>query len=352
MSETTWETFCKETPQEFVLKNDDPRPHKPPKKKREKRLDKEFEKKANRASYQLTPATTDEITFRHSNWKIKRALVEIGLKEVGTTPSALERFQECGGDCVIEYCEESKQFRARANYCHNRHCEPCNRAKANLLAANLRDRLQQRPDGRYRFITLTLKHTDRGLRDQIDKLYACFKKLRNTQAWKESQHGGVAILEVKWQPDSRQWHPHLHIIAEGGFLKQSDLSGEWLNCTGDSHIVDIRQLSSGKDAAHYVAKYVSKGTNDAVWTDPEARQEWITAMKGTRTAATYGTWRGFKLLKVNKDEKVWKKIGSLNYIVREAVAGQPWAQGMLSALNSELKYDPHKKRKKAEALPI
>jgi hypothetical protein len=330
----------------FTLEMEPDRPKPPPKnaprperRRAEKKADKSW-----KVPYIVQPAVEQEIWFRHTHWAAKRRLVLAALKASGTSSTSLESFYNCGADCVVEIDAETKQYRLRATYCHNRHCEPCQRAKANMLAANLRAKLEDGKEHQYRFITLTLKHNTEPLADQIHRLYASFKKLRNTKFWKESQIGGAVVLEVKWKPETRHWHPHLHIIAEGSFIRKQDLSKYWGLITGDSFIVDIRSLDSGKDAAHYVAKYVSKGTNNEVWHDADAAQEWITAMKGVRTAATYGTWRGFKLLQHKKDEADWRPVGLLRIIVDNARAGDQVYIRLLDALINAKQYDPHKKR--------
>ena len=317
-----------------------------PPQKREKRHDKETEKRARQEAARRPPATPEETSFRHGNWKYKRELVRKALIAANASTNSLELFENCGGDCIAEYCVEEKRYRLRANYCKNRHCEPCNRSKANLLAANLRKRLEVEAKGRYRFVTLTLKHTDTPLREQIDRLYSCFRKLRSHRLWKGSQLGGAAILEVKWSPDTGEWHPHLHLISEGDFLHQSDLASIWYKVTGDSHQVDIRALDTKKDAAYYVSKYVSKGTNIEVWENRAAAAEWITAMRSTRTCGCYGSWRALKLLAHEPDSGVWTKVGTLTSIYQAAADGSEWAIRALEAITRDLRYDPHKKRLK------
>ena len=85
---------------------------------------------------------------------------------------------------------------------------------------------------------------------------------------------------------------HLHVIAEGAYLPATELSAAWHKITGDSFVVDVRSLKSGKDAAYYVSKYVTKGTSVAVWHNIDTAQEWVTATKGVRICSTYGDWRG------------------------------------------------------------
>jgi Replication protein len=245
---------------------------------------------------------------------------------------ALNRYDECGSCCTVEWSEELGKYRLRANYCKCRHCEPCMRSKANLMAANLRSRLEVKPNGRYRFITLTLKHSHTPLRAQITRLYSSFKALRATKFWSRSQSGGAIILEVKWSPESKTWHPHLHIISEGNYVDKRDLSAAWHAVTGDSMIVDIRQLTAGKDAAHYLCKYVCKGTSNAVWADTSAAQEWISATKGLRVSGTFGSWRGYKLLARPAKVTDWVPVKSLNTLIALAAAGSIADQRIIELL--------------------
>jgi hypothetical protein len=207
------------------------------------------------------------------------------------------------------------------------------RAKGNKIAANLKARLKQQPDGRYRFITLTLKHSKQPLAFQIQKLYSSFKKLRNSKAWKLSQNGGAALLEVKYNPEKGEWHPHLHIISEGYFLDKRDLAEQWQKATGDSCIVDIRAMKDGDEVAHYVTKYVAKGTSPSVWDTASAAQEWILASRGVRTLATFGTWRGFKLLQVTADAEAWKPVTTLVNLYAAIERNEAWAMGLLKRLD-------------------
>jgi hypothetical protein len=342
----------------FTLKSPEPKPTPPPKyirptKEREETPQERRSRRQAEVIHGLAPGGRDrdsapihedEAWFRHHNWKEKRSLVIKALQASGTSSRGLDNFQNCGAECVIEWSEIEQKHRLRGSYCHNRHCEPCMRAKANLLAANLRNRLESQKGGDFRFVTLTLRHTDTPLMDQIKRLNKCFAKLRSRKLWKNSQRGGCAILEIKWNAEKQKWHPHLHIISDGGFIKNFDLSEEWLHVTGDSSIVDIRRLSSEKDAAHYVAKYMSKGTNQAVWNDPAAAIEWVVATRGVRTCATFGTWRGFQLLKKNEDAKDWVAVDLLRNVARRAREGEEAARHLLAILVDSKQYNPHKPR--------
>jgi hypothetical protein len=299
------------------------------------------------------PPTKQETWFRHTHWAPKRERVREAMTAANCNAAARERFDWCGAEAIIQYSEDKKQVRIKANYCHSRFCEPCMRAKGNLMAANLHKRLNQQAQGRYRFITLTLRHSAAPLAGQIARLYECFRKLRRDKLWKDSQRGGAAILEVKWgksksagETEPPEWHPHLHIVAEGEFIPQATLSNVWNAITGDSFKVDIRALNSAKDATFYVSKYICKGTNNEVWESPDAAKEWIEAMQGVRTAGTYGTWRKYKLLHREPDTTKWITYQTLTDVVRQAATGEKWALSLLNALVNEKQYNPTKERRK------
>ena len=287
----------------------------------------------------------DEEWFRHYNWREKRKVVRQAMQEAGTTAGAMQRFDSCGCDCSVEWNATEKRYRVIACYCHSRHCEPCMKGKSSLIINNLRASLQDRKHRQFRFITLTLKSIPgTPLKPQIKRLYDSYNKLRRTPLWKKSQKGGVATLEIKWT-NAGAWHPHLHIISEGDFVDTYKLSTAWLAITGDSHIVDVRKMSGDKDVAYYVGKYITKGTNDAVWEDPARAVEWVKAVKGLRMAATFGNWRGLKLLRREKDQPgEWTFVASLGSLVRRAQNNDMEAVLLLVKLTEEQMYNQHRKR--------
>lgn len=199
------------------------------------------------------------------------------------------------------------------------------------MAANLRCRLRGGAEHQFRFVTLTLRHSASPLRNQVARLHRCFRRLRSRPVW-SSVRGGMVVLEVKWSSQHRRWHPHLHVVVEGGWIDAAELSRQWLRVTGDSSIVDVRSLRRGRDVAGYLAKYVSKGINHDCWIDVDASQEWITATRGLRVASTIGSWRGWRLNAVSQEANDWEPVGWLTRIIVEAERGAAWAVGVLLSL--------------------
>lgn len=280
--------------------------------------------------FEVPSASPAELHFRHSHWQVKRAKVFTALQSAGATVTALNQFCNCGAAVTVYYSATENRHLLKGSYCHSRHCEPCMRAKASAIARNLRSAIEDNPDLQHRFITLTLQHSDTPLADQIKHLYKSFTKLRNMKCWLTTQRGGSCSLEVKWNADTRRWHPHLHIIATGTYLDKHTLSEAWRTATNGSYIVDIRILKDAKEAAYYVGKYVAKGTNGEVWSDPNAAQEWIIATKGVRTCLTWGNWRGKKLT----EKRPWpvdaKPVATFNALLAAALRAELWAVNALA----------------------
>lgn len=138
-----------------------------------------------------------------------------------------------------------------------------------------------------RFLTFTLKAMDRPLFLTITALTASFRQLRKTPEWKRHVRGGVYVIEVTRGEKGTHWHAHVHVICDGTFWQQKNMSEVWLRVTGDSRVVDIRAVHSRTSIANYVAKYVAKPTGQAEWSDAELC-EFAGAMHGQRMVHTFG----------------------------------------------------------------
>jgi Replication protein len=289
--------------------------------------------------------TPHETEFRHSAWAAKREQVGQALTEANSSVSQLYAFSTCGSEATICYDQDEKRYFMQGKYCHCRFCEPCMRAKANLLAANFREITNTDKPHQFRFLTLTLKHSDAPLKDQIKKLRDSFVKLRKTPMWETNCEGGAGILEIKWDKNTGEWHPHFHVIMQGDPIQKQRISDAWNKITGGSFIIDIRALDSRKDAAYYIAKYVAKGSNLDLWYNRTAAVEFVNAMRGQRSMFTFGCWRGLKLLRQPPRRENWTRVGSLTEIIKMMVEGSKWARDVLDHIHHACKYDPTRRAK-------
>lgn len=186
---------------------------------------------------------------------------------------------------------------------------------------------------RVRFLTLTLKHRERPLSTQITRLWRCFKTLRTTQQWKDNVLGFCAFLEVKRNPNRHSWHVHLHILIEGQWWDQKEISRLWLEATGDSLIVDIQSKGTSEQMARYGAKYASKPISPGDMETASVHAEAIIALGRRRLWLIGGIWKGkLKLLTKGEDPGDWQLVDSADALFARAASGDPIALQVIDKL--------------------
>jgi hypothetical protein len=248
---------------------------------------------------QVGPETPGE-SFMHSGWSLTRRKVIASMFRTRQSESRIKAFMSCGRNAWIEAAnDDPTRLRMRCTCCHDRLCQPC----AATRAFRIRDAMMGMIHGkRCRFITLTLcgKKSDK-LTDLVDRLYKSFRALRLHPTWANAVDGGAAFLEIKRSSKADRWHPHFHIIAEGRFLPQADLSDAWRSITKDSYVVDVRDARD-EAVSHYVAKYASKPLNSSFANNPSHLDEAMEALKGRRLCTCFGSWYGTPLSEAEENE--------------------------------------------------
>jgi hypothetical protein len=226
---------------------------------------------------------------------------------------------------IEESDETPPRHRILTVMCHDRFCTPCARRRAFKIQECVKMHIKGR---RCRFMTLTLKGDKKAkLSDTIDRLYTGFRYLRSHPIW-DGVDGGAAMLELKYNDKNHHWHPHLHILVEGRFLPQAELSDAWRSITKDSHIVDIRDARDD-GAASYVAKYATKPLSTSYCHIPELLDECIEAIKGRRMILTFGTWYGTRLTEIEGEDLMddedfgvkWSMVCDVSHAIDQAIAG-------------------------------
>lgn len=268
-------------------------------------------------------------TFRHSGWRRTRGLIYASLHRTEQSASRQNAFCSCGWKSfVYRTVDPPHTYRLAGSACHDRFCVPCARDRSRCISGNI---LEKMKGDAARFITLTLKHSDQPLADQLNRLYHSFQKLRQRAAWKRHVSGGCAFIEVKWIHNTKSWHPHLHCVVQGRYFPQNLLRSLWNSVTTDSFVTDIRTASDEGRIASYVAKYASKPVNDTFLNVPALLDEVVTALRGRRLCHTFGTWRGLRLTQV-PDGRAWESIGSLHDVCLRALDGDPESQDAIRVI--------------------
>lgn len=287
--------------------------------------------------YSVTPISDTETRLRHSGWYKNRLKVYQSLRRTQQTANRLDAFCHCGGGCVVQRHETSGKHRLVGNYCHDRFCLPCGMTRARRLAAALRKRMEGKVT---RMTTLTLRHSQTPLADQVDRLIGSFRKLRQRKATARAYRAGVAFLEVKWKAHSRTWHPHLHVLTEGDYVPQTTIAKAWHAITGDSYIVHVTRIEAADRMVAYVTKYASKPMDSTVFADPAALDELVISLKGRRLNQTFGGWT--KLIDEDPTEEGagWVTVGTLSSLQADAAGGDAVAAAILAELTAPRKTWP------------
>jgi hypothetical protein len=250
----------------------------------------------------------------HAAWHALRVRTLAALEHAGTSPSRLNAFARCAGSFWLwKHRHEAAHYLLTRNYCHDRLCQTCASRRAHLIRTNLSNHIQA---NEFRFITLTLRHTEQPLKQQLARLYLAFRTLRSNPRWKERVQAGIAFAEVGYNVEHDHWHPHLHIVTTGSWYAQHDLSADWLQATGDSKIVDIRFVRDKETVTRYVSKYAVKGPAAAITDNPERFVEYVLAISGRRLVVCFGAAKNWRPLAHRKLDD-WQHEGNFEWHVRK-----------------------------------
>lgn len=238
------------------------------------------------------PFMTRWSTFRHRRWEAERAAVYQALV---TSTEDLDRKRAdrilwCNA-CPILFATDNGDVRTGSRYCRDRLCPLCNARRADEITRKITAMVQSAPT--CRFLTLTLKSSDRPLAEQLDELVASWRRLRQRRSWREHVRSAVGTIEVTWSEERKQWHPHLHILFDGRYWEQRSISEEWCEASGGSRVVDVRAVPDRQRSVRYIAKYAAKPARLGELDATQIR-EWSHAVHRRRMVVAVGAWSKFK----------------------------------------------------------
>jgi hypothetical protein len=268
--------------------------------------------------HDIQPITPEESTFRHSGWAARRAQIFRAFETTGVSEARRSSFANCGSGLWLETNADGSDIHLACNKCHDRWCIPCGTERGGLI----REKLNQHLAGRIvKMLTLTLRHSNTPLTDQIDRLLLSFNRLKHRSAWKNHVAGGVAFMELKIGEKDHCWHVHLHILLEASFWEQREISQEWHAVTGDSCIIHITKIADSEHASHYVTKYITKPADSSVFANPAKLQELVISLRGRKLIMPFGTWRSMKLSEKPEATDDWKPVQQVHVLQSRAREG-------------------------------
>lgn len=187
--------------------------------------------------------------------------------------------KDCG--TFLEFISDADQEKlkmTKGNLCKHRFCPNCSYNKARKLALELSCLVEYAKDSGYEllFLTLTAPNVPGSeLEDEIKEISKAFKRLTQNKDVKKAIKGYIRKLEVTYNAERNDFHPHLHVIllVNKSYFTDPDyyLSREkWLNFWRDAKRdqsitqVDIRKFKkeTGNDKAIFeMSKYIAKDSN-------------------------------------------------------------------------------------------
>lgn len=183
------------------------------------------------------------------------------------------------------YCGHCGNPRIVTLYCGDRACPFCLAKQASRLYRAYWKQIKAKPASSLLDVTLTLKNVPDGdLRGGLRRLRSSLKKLMRRKRYR-SWKGGMYAIESP--NEGNGWHLHFHLLIEGGYVSQKQLSKDWQEITDDSFIVWIRRVKSSVSAFSRMIEYVKKSPRLATfwhWTEYNA------VFKNVRMVHLFGSW--------------------------------------------------------------
>jgi hypothetical protein len=204
-----------------------------------------------------------------------------------------------------------------SRYCKHRWCRICNRIRTGKLINGYEKALEQMKDKQ--FLTLTVKNcTGDKLRETIEKMLKQFRLIQDLRRkQKKPLLKCIRKIECTYNPDTNEYHPHIHLIIEG-FRAGSELTCEWLkrNPTADLKGQDIRECYDAIELFKYFAKLTSKSSRDSKhykgsklindeWHYPEALDTIFRSIENIRIIQPMG---GIKMVNDEIEELETKEV--------------------------------------------
>jgi hypothetical protein len=217
-------------------------------------------------------------------------LERVGVEDASRLKQCCSAFRvlTCGTHTLRSY----PTFRCKKLFCPDCAAERANRL-GNQTEAKIRE-VMKTTKGRLCFLTLTMKNAAT-LDGGLVKLKKSFAQFKRKKVFKERIKGYFGGFEYTFNPKTNDFHIHLHLIVlRGKFWNQSDISDTWREVTGDSFIVDIREIKDIRKGVKEVAKYIVKSTDLMKMPDEKIR-EVVEMKKGTRMFVSGGCFYNVKL---------------------------------------------------------
>lgn len=242
----------------------------------------------------------------------------------------LNRLYECGS--FLEMYSDinlEKMKLNKSNFCGNRFCSMCawrQTKKDALKISIIMEFIKKELNLDFIFLTLTAPNVkSENLNDEIKKYNLSFKKLTKRKEFMKISKGYVRKLEVTYNQERNDYHPHFHVIivvnksyfTDKTYISKKKFLKLWQECMNDDSItqVDVKKIDTNdKKSISEIAKYGAKDS-DYMYSQ-DVFDVFYKALKGKQLVTYSGVFKdGLKAFKEGKLDK-YKDIDLTEYIYR------------------------------------
>lgn len=266
---------------------------------------------------------------KYTDKKRKNQLLKTLIHEY-VSEKTLERIEECNSFLLMIADEKmTKEKLHKSNNCENRFCPICAYKKARKNALQLSvmiDYIKNEYNKDFLFLTLTapnVKASD--LESEIKKYNQSFKKLMERKEVKKVVKGYVRKLEVTYNKERDDYHPHFHVILavnknyfkkSSEYIKQERWLELWRQSTKNPLItqVDIRKIKfkDNKKEVSEIAKYSAKDSD--YLQDKKVFDVFYKSLSGKRLIVYSGLFKEASKKYKNKELEDYKEKDMTVYI--------------------------------------
>lgn len=268
---------------------------------------------------------------KYTQKKLKNQLLQT-LISSHVTEKTLERVKDCNTFLFMvadKTMEKTKLY--RSNNCEHRFCPVCTwkKARKNALKISiLMQYLKQEENKEFLFLTLTAPNVKADeLNDEIKHYNKSFQRLMQRKEVKAVVKGYVRKLEVTYNKDRDDYHPHFHVILAVNksyftdtkqYIKRDRWLELWQKSTKNSLItqVDVRRVkhSENKKEVSEIAKYSAKDSD--YLQDETVFNTFFKSLSGKRLIVYSGLFKDASKLYENKKLEHYKEIDPTHYIYK------------------------------------
>ena len=243
---------------------------------------------------------------------------------------SFERIKECNTFLFMvadKTMEKTKLH--RSNNCENRFCPICawKKSRKNALKISvLMQYLREEENKDFVFLTLTAPNVKgEELDDEIKHYNQSFQRLMQRKEVKNAVRGYVRKLEVTYNKERDDYHPHFHVILvvdkqyfnnKKQYIKRDRWLELWQKSTKNNLItqVDVRKVKAtdNKKEVSEIAKYSAKDSD--YLEDEKVFDTFYKSLSGKRLIVYSGLFKDASKLYENKELEKYKELDPTQYI--------------------------------------